>query len=242
MLRAILVFLLAAPLAADPIDDLRATLQKYPAKSKFVASATFQVTQNAQEKAANAQNGSTTFDIESGNAGLEIRVPQTALSAAESELGAKKRDAKSATPTRTAMAALALFDVVDSVDCGAMLLDDLDQATLVSAKPSPLNGTPATLVQVKVKPTIVPTRFVKEPKIELKVWIGTDGVPIAAERNSNFSASVMIISASNVRKEHWDLAVAGDRLYAAKHDEENKVSAVGKSAVTKKSVTLNPKG
>ena len=242
MLKVISLLLLAVPLAADPIDDLRATLQKYPAKSKFVASATFQVTQNAQEKAANAQNGSTTFDIESGNGGLEIRVPQAALDAAQSELGAKKRDAKSVTPTRTAMAALALFDVLDSVDCGAMLLDDLDQATLVSAKPSPLNGTPATLVHVKVKPTIVPTRFVKEPKIELKVWIDSNGIPIAAERESNFSASVMVISASNNRKEHWTLAVAGDRLYAAKHEEENKVSAVGKSAVTKQSVTITPKG
>jgi len=238
MLKVLALILLAAPLAADPIDDLRAVLQKYPAKAKFAASATFNVSQNAQEKAANAQNGSTDFDIEAGPRGLEIRVPQTALDAAESEEGVKKRDAKSPTPTRTAMANLALFDVVDSIDAGAMLLSDLDQATLVSAKPSPLNGNPATLVQVKVKPTIVPTRFVKEPKIELKVWIGSDGVPIAAERDSNFSASVMVISASNVRKEHWDLAVAGDRLYATKHDEENKVSAVGKSAVTKKSVTV----
>ena len=130
-------------------------------------------------------------------------------------------------------AALALFDVLDSVDSGAMLLNDLDQSTLVSASP--------TLVTVKVKPTIVPTRFVKEPKIELKIWIGSNGVPTAAERNSNFSASVMVISASNARKEHWDLAVAGDRLYAAKHDEENKVSAVGKSAITKKSLTVTPR-
>jgi len=242
MLRVLSLLLLAVPLAADPIGDLRAVLQKYPAKGKFVASANFTVAQNAQEKAANAQNGSTTLDIESGAAGLQIRVPPAALESARSEEGVKKRDPKSATPTRTAMAALALFDVLDSVDSGAMLLNDLDQATLVSAKPFPLNGTPATLVQVKVKPTIVPTRFVKEPKIELRVWVGSDGVPIAAERESNFSASVMVISASNVRKEHWDLSVAGDRLYASKHDEENKVSAVGKSAVTKKSMTLTPKG
>ena len=242
MLKAISLLLLAAPLAADPIADLRATLQKYPAKSKFVASVTYQVTQNAQEKAANAQNGSTTFDIESGAAGFEIRVPGAALDAAATESDAKKRDIKAATPTRTAMANLALFDVLDSADFSPMLLDDLNQATLVSAKPSPLNGTPATLVQVKVKPTIIPTRFVKEPKIELKVWVGSNGVPIAAERTSNFSASVMVISASNNRKEHWDLAVAGDRLYATKHDEENKVSAVGKSAVTKQSITITPKG
>jgi hypothetical protein len=242
MLKLISLILLAAPLAADPIDDLRAVLQKYPAKSKFAASATFNITQNAQEKAANAQNGATTFDIEAGSTGLEIRVPQAALDTAASEEGVKKRDPKSATPTRTAMAALALFDVVDSIDSGSMLLNDLDQATVVSSKASPLNGTPATLLQVKVKPTLIPTRFVKEPKIELKVWIGSDGVPIAAERDSNFSASVMIVSASNVRKEHWDFAVAGDRLYATKSEEENKVSAVGKSAVTKKSVRVTPKG
>ena len=100
MLKVLSLLLVAAPLVADPISDLRAVLQKYPAKSKFVASATFNVSQNAQEKAANVQNGSTTLEIESGAGGLAIRVPQAALDAAKSEEGSKKRDPKSATPTR----------------------------------------------------------------------------------------------------------------------------------------------
>src|SRR5262249_14188774 len=149
MLKILSLLLLAAPLAAEPIGDLRAVLQKYPAKAKFAASAAFQMTGNAQGGAANAQNGSTAFDVESGASGLVIRVPAAALEAAGSEEVAKKSDPKSPTPTRTSMVSLTIFDIVDSIDSAAMLLNDLDQATLVDQKDAPLNGTPATLLQIK---------------------------------------------------------------------------------------------
>ena len=122
-----------------------------------------------------------------------------------------------------------------------MLINDLDQATLVSQTAATRDGKPATLLRIKVKPTLAGTsRFVKEPKIELRVWVDANGIPLAAERDSNYSASFVVVSASNVRKEHWDFAVFGDRLYAAHSDEENRASAVGKSIVSSRSVAYAP--
>ena len=233
--------LVAQPLAADVLSDLRAVLQRYPAKAPFIASASVQVSGDSQG-VAGARTGATSFEVELGAAGLAIRVPSAALGAAVAEAGEKKRDPQNSTPTRTAMVALTIFDIIDGLDSAAMLLNDLDQATLVGETPSTHDGKPATLLRIKVKPTLAGTsRFVKEPKIELRVWLDANGFPIAAERDSNYSASFVIVSASNVRKEHWDFAVAGDRLYAAHSDEENRASAVGKSIISSRSVNYAPR-
>ena len=231
----------AAPIAADSLSDLRTVLQRYPATAPFVVSASVQVNSDSQGTAG-ARSGSTNFEVELGPAGLLIRVPPSALGAAETEAEEKKRNPENRTPTRTAMVALTIFDVIDGLDSAAMLLNDLDQATLISQAPSPHAGKPATLMRIKVKPTLAGTsRFVKEPKIELRVWVDSNGIPVAGERDSNYSASFIVVSASNVRKERWEFAVSGDRLYAAHSDEENRASAVGKSIVSSRSVTYVPK-
>ena len=235
------LFLVAPPLAADALSDLRTLLHRYPAKAPFTVSAAVQVNGDSQG-VAGARSGSTNFEVESGPAGLMIRVPPTALGAAENEAEEKKRDPQNSTPTRTAMVALTIFDVIDALNSAAMLANDLDQASLISLTPSIHAGKPATLMRIKVKPTLAGTsRFVREPKIELRVWVDANGIPVAAERDSNYSASFVVVSASNVRKEHWEFAISGDRMYAARSDEENRASAVGKSIISSRSVTYTPK-
>ncbi len=236
------VFLAVSDAGADSLSDLRAVLQRYPGKAAFTASASVQVSGDSQG-VAGARGGSTNFEVVFGPDGLLIHVPPAALGAAESEAEEKKRDPENRTPTRTAMVALTIFDIIDALDSAAMLLNDLDQATLISQTASTYAGKPATLMRIKVKPTLAGTnsRFVKEPKIELRVWVDPNGMPVAAERDSNYSASFVFVSASNVRKERWDFAVSGDRLYASHSDEENRASAIGRSIVSSRSVTYVPK-
>ena len=235
------LFLTIPPIEADALSDLRVVLQRYPARTPFAVSASVQVNGDSQG-VAGARSGSTNFEVELGPAGLLIRVPAAALGAAETEAEEKKRDPENRTPTRTAMVALTIFDIIDGLDSAAMLLNDLDQASLVSQTSSMYGGKPATLMRIKVKPTLAGTsRFVKEPKIELRVWVDANGIPVAGERDSNYSASFILVSASNVRKERWEFAVSGERLYAAHSDEENRASAVGKSIVSSRSVTYAPR-
>src|SRR5438552_12544354 len=147
------LFLVAPTLAADALSDLRTLLYRYPGKAPFTVSAAVQVNGDSQG-VAGARSGSTNFEVESGPAGLMIRVPPRALGAAESEAEDKKRDPQNSTPTRTAMVALTIFDIVDGLDSAAMLLNDLDQATLVSQAPSTHAGKSATLMRIKVKATL----------------------------------------------------------------------------------------
>ncbi|HEY8182293.1 MAG TPA: hypothetical protein VII32_08630 [Thermoanaerobaculia bacterium] len=243
-LGACLAFLLVAPLTAtaDGLSDLRSVLSRYPADASFAAAASVQAKGKSQE-GAGARSGSTSFEVESNREGLWIRIPPTALRTAEAEAEAKKSDPDNPTPTRTAMVALTIFDVIDALDGAAMLLDNLEGATLISQTTAAHGGKPARLLRIKVKPTLAGTRskFVNEPVIELRVWVDPSGIPVAAERDSNYSASVVVASASNVRKERWEFAVAGDRLYASRSEQEDRASAVGKSVVSSRSMTYVPR-
>jgi hypothetical protein len=238
----LLAGLVARPAAGDALSDLRTVLQRFPARAPFTASAAVHVNSDSKD-VAGARGGGTTFEADFGPGGLTLRVPPGALGAAEAEAAQKKRNAENLTPTRTAMVSLTIFDIIDALDAAGMLLNDLDGATLVAQTPATHAGKAATLLRIKVKSTLAGTRsrFVNEPKIELRVWVDANGIPLAAERDSSYSASVLFFKAENVRKEHWELAVAGDRLYASANDQEDRVSAVGKSLVTSRSVTYAPK-
>src|SRR6185436_8088874 len=146
----------ALPAAGDPLSDLRAVLRRYPANAPFAASASLHVKGDSQD-VAGARAGSASFEVELGPAGLVIRVRPAALGAAESEAENKKRNPENLTPTRTAMAALTIFDVIDASDVATMLLNDLEGATLIAQTPSTHAGKPATLLRIKVKSTLAGT-------------------------------------------------------------------------------------
>ncbi len=234
--------IVAFPTAADPLSDLRATLQRFPARAPFSASASLKVNDNLPELTG-AEGGSTTFDVESGPSGLVMRVPPSALDAAESEAAGQKRDPEHHTPTRMAMVTLTTFDVLDAIDAATMLLNDLNGATLIAQEPSTHAGKPSTLLRIKVKATLPAksSRFVKEPQVELRVWIDANGLPIAAERDSLYAASFLFIKAGNIRKERWEFAVSGDHLSSSRSDQENHASALGRSMASSHTVSYVPR-
>jgi hypothetical protein len=184
----ICALLTALPAAGDPLSDLRAVLQLYPAKASFAASASLRVNGESEDVAA-SRGGSTNFEVEFGSAGMLLRVPPAALGAAESEAESKNRNPENLKPR--------------------------------------LAGTRS--------------RLVNEPKIELRIRVRADGIPVAAERDSNYSASFLFVKAANVRKERWEIAVAGNRLYASRADQNNEASAVGKNIAGSLSVACTPK-
>jgi hypothetical protein len=66
-------------------------------------------------------------------------------------------------------------------------------------------------------------------------------MPVAAERDSNYSASFLFVKVGNIRTERWELAVHGDRLYASHNQEEDRATAIGRSVIRARSVVYVPK-
>jgi len=233
---ALLLAASPALLSADTISDLRKRLEAFPAKAPFAASGNVEVNAAAQDDTSRTGRGA--FDVESGPTGFAVRISPKTLAAAANEAAAQKQNPNAPTPTRTAMVALTVFDVMDSIDAASMLRADLSGATVIDERNAPIDGKPATLLEVKVKPSFATkSRFVSEPKIELKIWIGGDGVPFAAERVSNFSAGLGFVKGENTRTERWDLAVYGDRLYATRYDQSEDASAAGKHIKSSRTVS-----
>lgn len=226
--------------SADALSDLRAVLARFPASSPFTVAATVEVSGDSAG-VAGSRSGSSKFEVTTSADGLVVRVPDSEVRSAAKEARAKKHDPNAITPARTAMAALTVFDVIDPLDAAAMLLNDLDDATLVAQSASSWHGRAATRLTISVKPTLAGTsRFVNKPKIELRVWLDADGIPIAAERDSNYSATFVVVTASNSRVERWELATAGDRLYASRAEEVDRASAVGRNITTSRTLALVP--
>ena len=222
--------------SAQTLSDLRNTLERFPAKAPFAARATVSTNTAADDAAHRA--GTSSFEIESGPSGFSVRIPPSVRDAARREAAQKKRDPDVATPTRTAMVALTIFDIMDALDAASLLLDDLGEATVLEEKSAPWKGKPAKLLRVKVKPSLAAkSRYVEEPVIELSIWIGGDGIPLAARRVSTFEAGALFVKAGNIRTEQWVFAVAGDRLYATRNEQEDKASAAGKKMTRSRTVT-----
>jgi hypothetical protein len=224
------LFIAAWPmlLAADTLSDLQKRLEKFPANAPFAASAKVQVNAAAQEDASRAGEGA--FDVESGPSGFTIRISPKTLLASANEAAAQKGNPNASTPTRTAMVALTVFDVMDSVDAASMLRDDLSGATLIDEQ--------SGVLRVRVKPSFASkSRFVSEPKIELKIWIGGDGIPTAAERVSKYSAGIGFVRGANTRTERWDFATNGDRLYATRNEQNEDATAAGKHIKSSRTVS-----
>ena len=227
---------IALSTSAQTLSDLRNTLERFPAKAPFAARATVSTNTAADDAAHRA--GTSSFEIESGPSGFSVRIPPSVRDAARREAAQKKRDPDVATPTRTAMVALTIFDIMDALDAASLLLDDLGEATVLEEKSAPWKGKPAKLLRVKVKPSLAAkSRYVEEPVIELSIWIGGDGIPLAARRVSTFEAGALFVKAGNIRTEQWVFAVAGDRLYATRNEQEDKASAAGKKMTRSRTVT-----
>jgi len=234
---AVLLFVASpALLMADTLSELRKRLETFSAKAPFAASANVEVNAAAQDDASRGGRG--TFDVESGPAGFTIRISPKTLAASGNEASAQKQNPNAPTPTRTAMVALTVFDVMDSVDAASMLRADLNSATVIEERNATIDGKPSTLLRIKVKPSFATkSRFVSEPKIELKIYIGSDGVPIAAERVSNFAAGVAFVKGENTRTERWTFAVTSDRLYATRYDQSEDATAAGKHIKSSRTVS-----
>ena len=221
---------------AETLSDLRNTLERFPAKAPFAVRATVSTNTAADDNANRA--GTSSFDIDSGPSGFSVRIPPSVLNAAQREAAQKKRDPNVATPTRTSMVAVTIFDIINALDAASLLLDDLHGATVLEEKSAAWEGKPAKLLRVKVKPSLATkSRYVTEPVIELTIWSGGDGVPLAARRVSTFEAGALFVKAGNIRTEQWTFAVAGDRLYATRNEAEDDASAVGKKMTRSCTVT-----
>ena len=102
-------------------------------------------------------------------------------------------------------------------------------------------GAPATLLTYTNTPRVnAQTRkYLKELLSTVKVWVGADGVPLAAERSVRFRGrAFLVVSFESAESDAYEYAVRGDRLVVTRHAQESQGSGTGGSAHQRTVATL----
>ncbi|HEX9501375.1 MAG TPA: hypothetical protein VGA10_06960, partial [Thermoanaerobaculia bacterium] len=197
MRHILAAILLLAPLSvrADALTDLRATLAQLSATTPVHGA--FEVTStntNSDEDQPSQGKASAGFEI--GEAGLRILYPKATLMQANQEARAEAADPERQTPARSGISRIHALDLAELLDGAASLTTELLTAQLIDARSAMYRGKPARVVALKLSPKLSRSASKRVKKIDatLSVWLGDDGVPIAAERSFFVKASFMLMS------------------------------------------------
>lgn len=224
-----LLALAAAP--PGPLADLDAALSRFPAREPVRASFTHRFDHATGDgKSQVRTQGEVSGEVAEGEAGLSITWPRAQLERAREEDRRRAADPEARTPTRDAIAALGSMDLARCLDAAAALRQELEGAKLLEDRPDPLDGAPARLLVLEVSPGLSARdrRYVREVAATLKVWLGEDGVPLAASSEARASGRVMlVVGFTTEQQESFRFERVGDRLLAVRHETSRRSEGAG---------------
>jgi hypothetical protein len=226
--------LLAATLtaSADTIADIRAAITSLQATTPARATIEMQRFRKAVGRFANNQSAGDIFvNVSADSTGLQLVFPPELLDKAAREALEHESDPKRPTPSRSAISEIDATSVAESLDFRAPLLRLLSIATVQAESPVVWRGAPARLVVMKLTPklwkeatSIWNVRFSED---RLNVWIGSDNMPLAAERVQRGTAGFLFLRGEMSSHESWTFAHVADRLVVARYENSFAGSGFG---------------
>ena len=241
MRLSILVLSLVLPLSANGLDDLRAALQKLPGGEPVKATLEHSFwRQTMDDKKPTVSQGKVSAQVEDGLQGLKVTWAKPTLQQAGRELAAQEREPERSTPTRMAMRNVDPLETAESLNHVEALLRDLAQAQVTEEKAEAWQGHPARLLVLKLMPRFPENqkKYFKELKVEGKVWIGPDGLPLAFSSSVAYKGSRMFISFEGGNTQELQFTRVGNRLVVTRATSEDRNAGFGVSQQTKKTTTL----
>ncbi len=222
-LAATAVFLLAVPIHADTLTDMRAAVAQLRATKPIHVSMEVQRSRKNEGRFANSQfTGSATLDAIDDDAGLHITFPRTLLERADLESRARNFDPRKPTPTRNAIDETQATDVADAVDFVQPFLRLIETAVKQSESRGTRDGRPVRILVLKLTRKLLPEATsifsVKFTEDQMTVWLGADNIPVAAERIQRGTAGFMFIKGSMMNRSSWSFVRYADRLVVLRSD------------------------
>jgi hypothetical protein len=220
--------LLAFSAHADPLAALRERLQALPAATPVQARVeiTSQATRGEDEPAP--PPATLRLEARAAEGSLRLDWPGELLGAARRERLDANPDAER--PVGRALSQVSPIDIDAYLDATPTLLSTLDEATLQSQSDVEWQGQPATVLELRLQPKIGERdrKYVKEAEGSARLWIGADGLPLAAERSYRIAGRAMlVISFESKQDERFTFGRHGDRLVVLSHRGETASSGAG---------------
>jgi hypothetical protein len=237
------VFLLALSSAhADTLAGLNDALSGFTGSAPVRAHVEFDYWNRGGDKDAVAEESCTVgVDIEEDSTGLRILWSRETLAAAEEEMRVASTDPDLRMPMRRAIAELSAAELSGYLNGRVELQRWLGQSELVKEEPADWKGAPTTLLTLKNTPRVnAQTRkYLKELTSTVRVWIGADGAPLAAERKVRFRGrALLVVSFESSESDAFEYAVRDRRLVVTRHAQESNGSGTGGTNHQKTVATL----
>ena len=228
--RLALTLLIALPLAADAVTDVRTALGRFGARE--TVRATYEVQQSVKNEGKlgnDAFSGKVAVDLESGANGYHIIVGRTLLDQIEREQQARDRNPKLNTPTASALRQIDAVEAADALDFAPRVLRLIDGAKLLSDVAGTWAGKPARVLVLRAADRMDPDDAgkVKVAENRVTLWLDAENIPLAVEHLFGAKFSFLFLKGEMKEKKSWHLARAGDHLVRARYEYTQNSSGMG---------------
>jgi len=218
----------AAP--ADPIARLVGLLVRLPATTPVRARVEHRVAFSQGDDEPAPPAGTATATASSGPEGLRVAWSPSLLARAEAEERDRLQDPDAPTPTRDAIGDLRTLALDRALDAVPELLRSLHDARVLEDKVEPFDGTPTRVIHLQVKPSIAARdrKYVKDVEATARIWLGPDGVPLAAERRVLLKGRIFLIITFEIeQRESLRFGRSGDRLVVLRQESDSRSAGAG---------------
>lgn len=241
--RLLLCLLLTATsLRADAFAELHTTLQRLDGADPVSGTIEFVFAdKTGDERKPQLSEGRATAAFALGADGLRIAWSPDQLAAARQEAEAGAGKPKQPAPTRKAMSKIDAAMIQDFLGASTELSRRLARATLLAETEDCWHDQPARLLTFKLDPPLsaVQKKVAKKIDSTARVWVATDGTPLAAESTLRVTGRAMVvIGFEHSEQETFTFARFGNRLVVTSHKRETVDEGGGQHSQKKTNVTL----
>lgn len=217
------------PAFADTLSDVRAAVSRMTAKQPVRATFATQQHVKSEGKFANDNVArSVSAEVAHDATGISITVPQALLDRVTRARGNGEEAAQNL------IGAIRTIEVADALDFRDTFLVLTRDATVAREDRFPFNGHPTRRLTLKLKPH--PARDAGKITIgtvktedEMRLWVGDDNIPIAADRAQSSSAGVLFMKGTYIGKMSYTFVRSGDRLMIARLETADTGSGMGQN-------------
>ncbi len=234
-------WLVALPLQANPLQDLRDTLGRLAGHTPLKATVQLKSEGRSSDGDETETNtGLASVQLEDGPQGLRLSYPQAALTKAAQEDAARATNPKAPAPTATGLRGLGFSEVRELSRAAENLRRDLANAVFKAERSEPWQGQPARVLVFDV-PQVKKDKYVKKYESTLEVWLGADGTPLASRARQRVEGSAFVVISFEMQNtEEQVFAVVGERLVATQRISTNSGSGAGQKGSGRREFTLQP--
>ncbi len=220
----------AAPPRVDGLTEARAALARLHGREPLHGAVEVEVFSETKEDGKpSPEQAKGTVRVEDGPEGLRVTYPNALLERVAEEARQHQANPESRSPTEAVIREINGTDLANDLSFAGPLTTRIARAKILEEHPDAVSGRPAKLVVLglDLAASQAEKKHIKDSKVTLKLWLGADGVPLAAESTTEIKAGFLFLTFTTESREHWDLARVGNRLVVTRRHQETSGAGLG---------------